>query len=259
MSRTTAKTSTNELEQSRVLLEAMGFEFASAIVAELAERAVREKQTMLGFLRLVLDTERERREERRIKTALRLSGLPMGKTLESFDFVFQPGVDKAKVDLLATCEFARRRENILLLGPPGVGKSHLAAGLGVQAVQNGFSVTHIQADDLIELLRKDDETGRKIHRRKYMSSAVLVIDELGFQALDRRDAHLLFRVIASRYERASTIITSNKSLQEWPDMLAGDEVLATAILDRLLHHAHVLQIHGRSFRLRKLQPIRREG
>jgi DNA replication protein DnaC len=243
----------SELDSSRALLGELGFEFAPPLLAELAEQAVKEKLSLLRFLDLVARTEHERREERRVKTALRLSGLPVGKTLEGFDFLFQPGVDKGRLELLGTCEFARRRENVLLLGPPGVGKSHLAAGLGVKAVQAGFSVTYLSADELIEQLRKDDDAGRRMHRRRYMSSAVLILDELGFQALSRRDAHLLFKVISYRYERGSTIITSNKSLREWPEMLAGDEALATAILDRLLHHSQVVQIDGRSFRLRRLE------
>lgn len=242
-----------DLDRPRTLLEEMGFEFAPALLGELAERAVREKLPQLGLLELVLAAERERREERRIKTALRLSGLPVGKTLESFDYLFQRGVEKSRIELLATCEYARRQENVLLLGPPGVGKSHLAAGLGVKAVQNGFSVAFVSADELVEQLRRDEEAGRSMKRRRALSSAVLILDELGFQALDRREAHLLFKVIAYRYERAATIITSNKSVREWPEMLAGDEVLATAILDRLLHHCHVVQIDGRSFRMRQME------
>lgn len=246
---------TSELDSTKALLGELDFEFAVPVLAELIERAVREEMSLAQFLELVLVTERDSREARRVKTALRLSGLPAGKTLEEFDFLFQRGVDRAKVEMLATCEFARRRENVLLLGPPGVGKTHLAAGLGIKAVQCGFSVTFTSADDLIAQLRKDDEEGRTSRRRKHMSSAVLVIDELGFQALDRRDAHLLFKVISFRYERGATVITSNKSIREWPDMLAGDEALATAILDRLLHHCHVVQIDGRSYRLRQLEGL----
>lgn len=241
-----------DMDQTKALLDGLGFEFAPAVLGELCEQAVREEHSLVSFLELVARTEHDAREERRVKTALRLSGLPHGKTLEDFDFLYQSGVDKAHIELLATCEFARRKENVLLMGPPGTGKSHLAAGLGVKAIQNGFSVLFITADELIEQLRKDDAAGRKIHRRKTMSSAVLIIDELGFQALDRRDAHLLFKAISYRYERGSTIITSNKSVREWPDLLAGDEVLATAILDRLLHHCHRVHIDGRSYRLREL-------
>ena len=165
----------------------------------------------LGDLQTVCRREQEFREERRVRTGLKLSGLP-------------------------------------------VGKSHLAAGLGVKAVQNGCSVAFLSADPLIDLVRRDEAADkRRLHRRKYMTTGLLIIDELGFQDLDRRDAHLLFKVISHRYERGSTIITSNKSIREWPDMLAGDEVLATAILDRLLHHCHVIQIDGRSFRLRDME------
>ena len=243
-----------DLDRTRVLLEETGFEHVPHVLAEVLERGVKEKLPLGGFLDLVCTTERDFREERRVRTSLKLSGLSTAKTLDTFDFAFQRGVDRGKVELLATCEFARRRDNVLLLGPPGVGKTHLATGLGARAIQNGFSVAFLSADELIEQLRRDDASAnRRLRRRKYMSSSVLIVDELGFQALDRRDAHLLFKVISYRYERGSTIITSNKSIREWPEMLAGDDALATAILDRILHHCHVLNIDGRSFRLREIE------
>ncbi len=244
-----------DLDQTRSLLEDTGFEFVQEIIPELIERGVKEDLSHSAFLDLVLARERDAREERRIRTNLRLSGLPGGKTLEGFDFTFQRGVDKRRIELLSTCEFARKRENVLFLGPPGVGKTHLAAGLGVRAIQNGFSVSYLTADDLIERLRRDSTmtARRRSKRRKYMRASVLIIDELGFQAMTREDAHLLFKVVSYRYEKGSTIITSNKSIREWPDMLAGDEVLATALLDRLLHHCNVVNIDGRSFRLRNIE------
>jgi DNA replication protein DnaC len=244
-----------DLDHTRSLLADTGFEFVPEIIPELIERGIREDMSHRDFLEVVLTREHEAREERRIRTNLKLSGLASGKTLEEFDYTFQRGIEKRRIEMLSTCEFARNRENILFLGPPGVGKTHLATGIGVRAIQNGFSVSYMTADELIDRLRRDSSGAHRSRnqRRKYMRSSVLIIDELGFQAMTREDAHLLFKVISYRYEKGSTIITSNKSIREWPDMLAGDEVLATALLDRLLHHCNVVNIDGRSFRLRQIE------
>ena len=196
----------SSLDRSRALMRNLGFEFTPDRLPELLEESVREEHSLQDFLENVLQQERQAREERRIKTALKLSGLSLAKTLEEYDFSFQRGLDKNQVDLLATCEFAKRKENILFLGPPGVGKSHLAHGLSIRAIQNGFSVTFTTADMLIEKLRRDEQNPNrkpnpKPNRRKFMSTAVHIFDELGFQTLDRKDAHLLFKVISYRYER----------------------------------------------------------
>jgi len=128
------------------------------------------------------------------------------------------------------------------------------SGICIKGVENGFSVTWLTADELLKRLRRDEqEPGKRNRRRTYLSSSVLIIDELGFQDLDRRDAHLLFHLVSSRYERNSTVITSNKSVREWPEMLAGDEILATAILDRLLHHCHIVHVDGSSYRLWEME------
>jgi DNA replication protein DnaC len=139
----------------------------------------------------------------------------------------------------------------LLLGPPGVGKTHLAAGLGVKAIARGYGVCFQPLDDLIRALKRDANVSLAARQtRGYFRSSLLIVDELGFTPLDRREANLFFRLVNSRYERAATIITSNQGVAAWPSIFAGDETLTTAILDRLLHHACVLNIKGRSYRLK---------
>jgi len=166
-------------------------------------------------------------------------------------------VDRAKIEELATCAFARRKENVLFLGPPGVGKSHLAAGLGVKAIKNGFRVHHYVLDDLMRVLQAEKTIPNRRRPRRYATSSVLIIDEVGFRPLDRQEANLFFRLVSRRYERGSLILTSNKNVGSWAEVFAGDEVLTTAILDRLLHHVHVVQISGRSYRLKELDELLR--
>jgi DNA replication protein DnaC len=142
----------------------------------------------------------------------------------------------------------------LLLGPPGVGKTHLAIALGVKAIEAGFSVIYLRVEDLLHLLRHDALIPpAQLRRRKYMNVALLIVDEVGFQAFTKEEANLFFRLVSYRYQRGAICITSNKAVKEWPDMLAGDEVITSAILDRLLHASHVLNIRGRSYRLKELE------
>jgi DNA replication protein DnaC len=223
---------------------------------ELVEEGARDDVTPIRFLDLVLEREIERKTERRIATSLKLSGLPVGKTLENFDWTFQPRVDRSKLEALATCQFLRARDNVLFLGPPGVGKSHLAVALGVKAIKNGFSTTHFLLDDLMHQLRADAAVPpARLKAKRYLNSALLIIDEVGFRPLDRLEANLFFRLVSARYEKGSIILTSNKHVRDWPEIFAGDEVLTTAILDRLLHHVHIIHIDGRSYRLRELDGL----
>jgi DNA replication protein DnaC len=230
-----------DLDTTQERLTKLGLLHASEHVGETLAEAVKESWPPHRFLDQLLEAELTVREERRLKTSLRLSGLPTGQTLGNFDFGFQPSVERNRIETLATCAWIRAKENLLIQGPPGVGKTHLAIGLAIRAIENGFSVAFHRLEDLLAALKRDAEVGpQRLRRRKHMNVALLVIDEMGFEPMSRQDASLFFRLVSYRYGRGAIAITTNKGIADWPEMLAGDEVLATAILDRLLHRSHVL-------------------
>jgi DNA replication protein DnaC len=251
-----AKKGRVDLDTTRAQLEQLGLSYASESLSPLLQAAVKEGLPAHGFLDRLLDAELSQREERRVKTSLRLSGLPSGQTLADFDWNFQPGIQKSQVETLATCEWIRDHFTMLIQGPPGVGKTHLAVGLGAKAVENGFSVLFLRLDDLLHQLKRDgDLPPQRLRRRKYMNVALLIVDEVGFQPMDRHEASLFFRLVSYRYGRGSMLITTNKAVKDWAEILAGDEVMTAALLDRLLHRCHVMNIKGRSYRLRDLERL----
>jgi DNA replication protein DnaC len=245
-----------DLDATRQLLQRVGLLRGAERLEELMTLAVKEELSPHRLVDALLGEELSFREDRRIRTSLRLSGLPTGQTLGNFDFAFQPSIERSRIETLATCQWIRENRTLLIQGPPGVGKSHLAVALGVRAVENGFSVVFMRLEELLTALRRDaDVSPAKLRRRKYINVALLIIDEVGFEPMTRQEASLFFRLVSYRYQRGSILITTNKGIKDWPEILAGDEVLATAILDRLLHRSHVLDIKGRSFRLRDLERI----
>lgn len=236
------------------LLRRLELDHAADALSALVTEAMKTRTGLCDFLHRILAVETDAREERRIKRAIRLSGIPTGATLANFDFGFQPSVERERIDALATMEWARDHSSLLIIGPPGVGKTHLATGFALRAVESGLSVAWYRIEELLHALRQDRELApAQLRRRKYMKPALIVVDEIGFEPFTREDANLFFRLVSYRYQRGAICLTSNKSVMEWPEMFAGDEAITTAILDRLLHHSHVLNISGRSYRLRDLE------
>jgi len=191
------------------------------------------------------------RNNRRLQTAMRSSRLPAIKTIGQFDFAFQPSIQREQLESLHELGFVKRRENVIFLGPPGVGKTHLAISLAIAAAESGRRVYYGTLVNLIESLEQARAAGQLARRLRVLSHpALLVVDEIGYLPVNRDGAVLFFQLINARYEHASTVLTSNKGFEDWGDIL-GDEVMAAALIDRLMHHCHVVNIRGNSYRMRE--------
>lgn len=239
------------LVQLKEHLQQLGLNHLEAVLESRLETAAKKELSYLDFLADLLATEAAGRKEQQLGMRLRLARLPYRRTLEDFDYSFQPSVDRRLVKELATLSFVANGHNIILLGPPGVGKTHLAVGLGLKAIEQGLSVYFSRTHQLIEDLRVAQLHNRLEQRLKiYLRPRLLILDEFGVWPYDRQAATALFALIAARYENGSIVLTSNKGFTEWGEVL-GDAVVASAVLDRLLHHSTVLNIRGESYRLKE--------
>ncbi len=220
-------------------------------LAAVLSQAAKEEWTYLEFLDQILRREVDAKQGKRVRMGMQIAHFPCVRTIEGFDFAFQPSADERLVRELSIGNFLAHGENVLIFGPPGVGKSHLAIGLGRKIVEQGHTVRFTTATALLAALGKaETEGGLSDKLTEFCKPRLLIIDELGYLPFERRAAHLFFQLVNRRYEKGSLLVTTNQRVSEWGIVL-GDEVLATAILDRLLHHSHTLLITGESYRLRE--------
>ncbi len=239
-------------DRMQALCEQLRLPAIAAQWPALAQHAVAQESSYGQFLEQALQAEIAARTERTRQTLQKLATLPAVKTLEQFDFTFATGVSKPQVMELASLAFIERAENVVLLGPSGVGKTHLAIALAMRAIQAGIKTRFLSAADLMLQLASANGQGRlrEYFNRAVLGPRLLIVDELGYLPFGREEAALFFNVVAKRYERGSMILTSNLPFPQWAAALADDATLTAALLDRLLHHAHIVQVTGDSYRLK---------
>jgi len=235
-------------EGVRAGLERLRLRRMDEVLGRVCEEASRKEASYLDFLQQLLEEEQTARYERNVEWKTRLAGLPYHKTMADFDYSFQKSVDKRQIAELLTLRFVENGENVLLLGPPGVGKTHIAVALAKEAIAKGYSAYFVTMQRLVDYLSEGSEPV-STRMRIFLRPKLLVIDEVGYLPLERLAANWFFELVSRRYEKGSIVLTSNKSYGEWASLFP-EVAIASAILDRLLHHSTTINIRGESYRLK---------
>lgn len=215
------------------------------------EQATKEEKSTIEIMDYLIHLEYQTKIDNFFQFRMRFACFPYQKSLDEFDFKFQPSINKQQIKDLATLKFAHNAENLVLLGPPGVGKTHLAIALGMEGLKQGMYVYFTKAHKFIGKLKEAHREGRLDRRIKQFNKyKLIIIDEIGYLPISQEDANMFFQFIDSRYEKLSMILTSNKSFVKWPQIF-GDDMLTAALIDRILHHSAVINIKGQSYRLKE--------
>lgn len=240
-----------EYERLHANLKNLKLDHAEKVLDSFLERASKEEKTTIQILDELMNEQHQVKQQNFLQIRTKFACLPYKKTIEQFDFRFQPSIDKKTIQELCTLRFIYNAENVILLGPPGVGKTHLAIALGIEALKSGMYIHFTTAHELIRKLQEANKEGHLKRRfTNFNKYKLIIIDEIGYLPITEEEANLFFQFIDSRYEKKPIILTSNRRFAEWGKVF-GDDVLASALLDRLLHHSTVINIKGESYRLKE--------